>query len=111
MSLLGEAAADISKTSYESYIEKNILPPLQLTNKHFLFPQNLWRKNGNRAQCIVQGWYTKMMLFSRKRNSPRAGFFSNVIDLAHFASWRFHLLNTLVKRCDLKEMPMAKLYA
>ena len=49
MSLLGEVVENVSKTSYENYVEKNILDPLQLTNTLPSLPKNLWRGKWQRG--------------------------------------------------------------
>jgi CubicO group peptidase (beta-lactamase class C family) len=51
----------------------------------------------------------KMMPFFQANGiAPAAGYSSNVIDLAHFASWQFHLLNNgnqeILRPSTLKEM-------
>jgi CubicO group peptidase (beta-lactamase class C family) len=110
MSLLGEAVANISKTSYDNYIETNILKPLQLTNTHTSLPQNLWRgKMATGYSSLYRDGTRKMMpFFQAKGITPAAGFSSNVIDLAHFASWQFRLLNNgnkeVLRSSTLKEM-------
>ncbi len=110
MSLLGEAVANVSKTSYESYVEKNILEPLQLTNTHPSLPKNLWRgKMATGYSSLYRDGTRKMMPFFQANGiAPAAGYSSNVIDLAHFASWQFRLLNNgnkeILHPSTLKEM-------
>ena len=110
MSLLGEVVANVSKTSYETYVEKNILQPLQLTNTHPSLPQNLWRgKMATGYSSLYRDGSRKMMPFFQANGiAPAAGYSSNVIDLAHFASWQFRLLNNgnkeILRPSTLKEM-------
>jgi CubicO group peptidase (beta-lactamase class C family) len=110
MSLLGEVVATVSKTSYDSYIEKNILEPLQLTNTHPSLPENQWRgKMATGYSSLYKDGTRKMMpFFQAKGIAPAAGYSSNVIDLAHFASWQFRLLNKgtkeVLRPSTLKEM-------
>ena len=110
MSLLGEAVANVSKTSYESYVEKNILQPLQLTNTHPSLPKNLWReKMATGYSSLYRDGTRRMMPFFQANGiAPAAGYSSNVIDLAHFASWQFRLLNNgnkeILRSSTLKEM-------
>jgi CubicO group peptidase (beta-lactamase class C family) len=110
MSLLGEVVANVSKTNYETYIEKNILGPLQLNNTHPSLPEKLWR--GTMAtgySSLYRDGTRKMMpFFQAKGIAPAAGYSSNVIDLAHFASWQLRLLNgsskEILRPSTLKEM-------
>jgi len=109
MTLLGEAVASVSKTGYENYVEKNILQPLQLTNTHPSLPENLWRgKMATGYSALYRDGSRKMMpFFQAKGIAPAAGYSSNVIDLAHFASWQFRLLNgkkEILRPSTLKEM-------
>jgi CubicO group peptidase (beta-lactamase class C family) len=110
MSLLGEAVANVSKTSYENYVEKNILEPLQLTNTHPSLPKNLWRgKMATGYSSLYRDGTRKMMPFFQANGiAAAAGYSSNVIDLAHFASWQFRLLNNdkkeILRPSTLKEM-------
>ena len=110
MSLLGEMVANVSKTNYESYVEKNILEPLQLTSTHPSLPENLWRgKMATGYSSLYRDGTRKMMpFFQAKGIAPAAGYSSNVIDLAHFASWQFRLLNNgskeVLRPSTLKEM-------
>jgi len=50
----------------------------------------------------------KIPFFQAKGIAPAAGYASNVIDLAHFASWQFRLLNSgnkeILRPSTLKEM-------
>lgn len=110
MSLLGEIVARRSGKSYNDYIEQNILKPLQLTNTHPYLPEKSWRnematgygaltREGNRAM---------QPFFKTNAIAPAAGFSSNVIDLAKFASWQFRLLSgdkaEVLHPSTLKEM-------
>jgi CubicO group peptidase (beta-lactamase class C family) len=101
--------ASVSKTNYESYVEKNILQPLQLANTHPSLPQNLWRgKMATGYSALYRDGSRKMMpFFQAKGITPAAGYSSNVIDLAHFAAWQFRLLSgkkEILRPSTLKEM-------
>lgn len=109
LTLLGEAVASVSKTNYEGYVEKNILQPLQLTYTHPSLPQDLWRvKMATGYSALYRDGSRKMMpFFQAKGIAPAAGYSSNVIDLAHFASWQFRVLNgkkEILRPSTLKEM-------
>ncbi len=110
MSLLGEVVENVSKTNYENYVEKNILQPLQLTSTHPSLPQNLWRgKMATGYSALYRDGTRKMMPFFQANGiAAAAGYSSNAIDLAHFASWQFRLLNNgskeVLRPSTLKEM-------
>lgn len=110
MSLLGEAIASVAKTSYDNYIIKNILQPLQLTNTNPFLPKNLWReKMATGYSALYRDGTRRMMPFFQANGiTAAAGYSSNVIDLARFASWQFRLLNNgkkeILRPSTLKEM-------
>jgi len=109
MSLLGEVIEKISGTAYNDYAEKTILQPLKLANTHAFLPENLWR---NKMAAGYSGLYRDgtrklMPLFNAHGITPAAGYSSNVIDLAHLASWQFRVLNgvnEILRPSTLKEM-------
>ncbi len=110
MSLLGEIVASKSGVSYKNYIEENILKPLQLGNTHPYLPENLWRGEMATGYGALnrQGERKMMPFFKTNALTPAAGFSSNVIDLAKFASWQLKLLSNtnagVLKPSTLKEM-------
>ncbi len=110
ITLLGEALAAVSKTTYESYVEQNILNPLKLANTHPFLPQNLWggKMATGYSASYRDGSRKTMPFFQAKGIAPAAGFSSNVIDLAHFAAWQFRLLGgkkrEVLRPSTLKEM-------
>lgn len=111
MSLLGEIVASKSGMVYKNYIEENILKPLQLGNTHPYLPENAW-KTGEMATGYGglnrQGGREMLPFFKTNAYTPAAGFSSNVLDLAKFASWQFRLLSStkaeVLKSATLKEM-------
>lgn len=110
MVLLGEVVANVSKTGYETYVVKNILEPLHLTSTHPSLPKNLWRGKmaTGYSSSYRDGTRRMMPFFQANGIGAAAGYSSNVIDMAHFASWQFRLLNSgrkeILRSSTLKEM-------
>jgi CubicO group peptidase (beta-lactamase class C family) len=110
MSLLGEIVQRKSGKSYNDYIEENILKPLQLTNTHPYLPEQLWRGDMATGYGALTRDATRTMqpFFKTNAITPAAGFSSNVLDLAKFASWQMRLLSSdkpeILRPATLKEM-------
>lgn len=110
MSLLGEIVASKSGKSYNDYVEANILKPLQLGDTRPYLPKEMWRKElATGYGALDRKGIRKMQPFIELNSyTPAAGFSSNVIDLAKFASWQFRLLSgtgpEVLKPSTLKEM-------
>lgn len=110
ISLLGEVVAKISGMSYDEYVEKKILEPLRLQNTHPYLPKELWGTGMATGYNGLHrdGHRDKMPFFQAKGITPAAGFSSNALDLALFASWQFRLLYKggfeLLKSATLYEM-------
>lgn len=110
ITLLGEIVARLSGMSYDDYVEKNILAPLRLKSTHPWLPENLWGTQMATGYNGIHrdGQREKMPFFQAKGITPAAGFSSNVIDLAAFASWQFRLLGKdsfeLIRSSTLREM-------
>lgn len=110
MSLLGEIVAKKSGKAYNQYVEENILQPLQLASTHPYLPEKLWRgEMATGYSAIYRDGNRKMQPFFRTNAiTPAAGYSSNVIDLAKFASWQFRLLSgnkpEVLKPSTLREM-------
>jgi len=111
MILLGEIVASKSGTTYRNYVEENILKPMDLSKTHPYLPENSW-KTGEMAKGYGglnrQGERKLLPFFNPNALTPAAGFSSNVIDLAKFASWQFRLLSNskteVLRPSTLKEM-------
>lgn len=110
MSLLGEIVSNKSGKKYNEYVEENILHPLQLNNTHPYLPKNLWRSEmATGYSAMYRDGNRKIQpFFETNAITPAAGYSSNVIDLAKFASWQFRLLSSnkseVLKPSTLKEM-------
>lgn len=110
MSLLGEIVAKKTGKDYNDYVEEKILKPLQLTNTLPYLPEKLWRSEMATGYNALnrEGSRTMQPFFKTNAIAPAAGYSSNVIDLAKFASWQFRLLSAtkpeVLKPSTLKEM-------
>jgi CubicO group peptidase (beta-lactamase class C family) len=110
MSLLGEIVSKKSGKNFNEYVEESILKPLNLANTHPYLPENLWRSNMATGYGAMHrdGNRELQPFFKTNAIAPAAGFSSNVIDLAKFASWQFRLLSgnrsEVLKPSTLKEM-------
>ncbi len=110
LTLLGEIVAEISGMPYESYVEENILKPLNLTNTRTNMPENLYGTDlaVGYAALNREGKRNKVALFQAKGITPAAGFSSTVKDLGKFASWQFRLRDSsaveILKPSTLKNM-------
>ncbi len=84
---------------------------MKLNNTHPFLPGNSW-KTGEMAKGYGginwQGERKLLPFFNPNALTPAAGFSSNVIDLAKFASWQFRLHSNskaeVLKPSTLKEM-------
>ena len=110
MSLLGAIVTSKTGMPYSDYVEQNILKPLQLKNTHPYLPENLWRDEMATGYSALNREGIRKMepFFKTNAITPAAGYSSNVIDLAKFASWQLRLLSTgkseVLKQSTLKEM-------
>ncbi len=110
MSLLGEIVANKAGLKYNDYVENNILKPLQLNSTHPFLPEKLWRGQlaAGYGALNRQGERKMLPFFKTNAITPAAGYASNVIDLAKFASWQLRLLSgtkpEVLKTSTLKEM-------
>lgn len=110
MSLLGEIVSAKTGKEYKDYVEDNILKPLQLTNTHPYLPEKLWRGELATGYGALnrEGIRKMQPFFKTNAITPAAGYSSNVIDLAKFASWQLRLISgtkpEVIKTSTLKEM-------
>lgn len=110
LTLLGEIVKEISGMSYDEYIRKNILEPLEMTATTTDIPKEMHGMELavgygalNRA-----GERDAVPIFEANGIQAAAGFASTVEDLGKFASWQFQLLDTntsiILKPSTLKFM-------
>ncbi len=91
--LLGEVVEKVSGESYESYVNRTILEPLDLSNTRTYMPESLHGNELAFGYSVLsrRGERTKIDYFNAEGVQASAGFSSNVEDLGKFASWQFRL--------------------
>ena len=110
MSLLGEIVSKKSGKPYNDYVEENILKPLNLSYTRPYFQEKIWRGDMATGYSALsrEGTRTMQPIFRTNAITPAAGYTSNVIDLAKFASWQLRLLSAnkseVLRPSTLKEM-------
>jgi len=98
LTLLGYVVEEITGEVYEDYVIKNILRPLGLSNTSPTMQKAL---HGNKlaigyGNLSRQGKRVPLHFFEGNGVNAAAGFSSNVLDLAKFASWQFRLKDTTI---------------
>ncbi len=110
MALAGEIIAELSGTSFENYIQENILDPLDLESTWTRLPEEEVGKRmavgyGARRR---DGTRPMLRLYQARGFSPATGLASTAHDLAALASWQFRLLESgddeILAANTLKEM-------
>ena len=94
LSLAGEVVAAASGRDFKDYVTEAILEPLAMDDTRPFYPEDL------RGQQLAIGYTgihrdrkrTPVEAFFTRGLTAAAGFTSNVLDLARFASWQFRLL-------------------
>lgn len=115
LALLGYVVEEVSKQSYDDYIEENIINPIGMDQTRTFMDI---RKYG---ADLVFGYSSKkrdgsrdlVPFFNANGIDPAAGFSSNSIDLAKFALWQLNLLSgiesPILKAETLKKMHTTQL--
>jgi CubicO group peptidase (beta-lactamase class C family) len=110
ISLLGEIISILSGESFESYIQKQLLDPLNLNDTSASIPVE---ETGSRLAVghsarQRDGRRSRVGPYDAKAYAPALGFASTVNDLAAFASWQFRVLgendNKVIDANTLREM-------
>jgi len=110
LTLLGEIVEVVSGSTYDEYVTQNIIIPLGLNDTRTELPESLYGQQLSIGYSPLtrEGKMEKMNTFQANGIKPAAGFSSNVLDLASFASWQFRLLDTstveILKPSTLKYM-------
>ena len=110
LTLLGYVVEEVSGMSFEEYIEENILSTLELSNTRTTMPESLHGTDLAIGYSILsrEGKRKRLNFFQANGVEAAAGFSSNVVDLAKFASWQFRLRDTtiaeILKPSTLKNM-------
>jgi len=102
--------AQVAGVPFEQYIQENILDPLRMADTRTKMPESLWRGKLSTGYSALKrdGTRDMLKLFQARGIASAAGFSSNVLDLARFASWQFRLLEKggeeILKASTLREM-------
>ncbi|MGB5360818.1 MAG: serine hydrolase domain-containing protein [Eudoraea sp.] len=110
LTLLGEIVEQVSGISFTTYVEEQIIKPLQLNDTRTQLPENLYGSQLAIGYSSLnrQGQRQKVKLFQANGIGAAAGFSSNVLDLGKFASWQFRLMDStiteIIKPSTLKYM-------
>jgi len=110
LTLLGEIVEQVSGISFTTYVEEQIIKPLQLNDTRTQLPENLYGSQLAIGYSSLnrQGQRQKVKLFQANGIAAAAGFSSNVLDLGKFASWQFRLMDStiteIIKPSTLKYM-------
>lgn len=110
ITLLGYVIEEVTKMPYEEYIGKYILTPLQLNDTKTYMPKKLHGKELaiGYSSLTRKGDLLPFNFFDAKGVAAAAGFSSNILDLARFASWQLRLLDggkkEILKSSTLKYM-------
>lgn len=93
LTLLGQIVEVVSGIPYDDYVLQNILDPLGLKDTRPNMPKALYGKQLAKGYGAItrKSERENIALFQANGITPAAGFSSNVIDLANFASWQFRL--------------------
>ena len=91
LTLAGEVVSARSGLSYDEYVRRHILAPLQLTSTYPEIPLDERGKRLARGYSARRrdGTRTPVPLFQTRGIAPAAGFASSANDLARFAMWQF----------------------
>lgn len=110
LTLAGEIVEKVSGEDYRTYVTGAILKPLGLSHTTPYLPE------GERGKLLATGYGSltregtreTMPFYDARGVAPAAGFASNVIDLAAFASWQFRLFDNggtdVLKASTLRDM-------
>jgi CubicO group peptidase (beta-lactamase class C family) len=110
ITLCGEIVAATSGTAYADYVRRHLLEPLGLSNTTPEMPE---AERGRRlatgySALDREGKRRPLPFFRTNAIAPAAGYASNVLDLARFASWQFRLLRSggseVLNATTLREM-------
>ncbi len=110
LTLLGEIVTEISGIPYETFVQQNILTPLNLSDTRPEMPESLYGSELAIGYSALnrEGEREKVAFFQANGITPAAGFTSNVTDLGRFASWQFRLRESktaeILKPATLKYM-------
>ena len=105
LSLLGFLVEEVSGQSFDDYVNKNILIPLEMSST------KTYMSSDEYGKVLSLGYSSlnrniereKVNFFNADGIAAAAGFTSNVLDLAKFARWQLNLLSSFEKNILLPE--------
>ena len=105
LSLLGFIVEEITQSSFDDYVNQNILIPLSMTDTKTYMSTDDYGKNlalgySSLNRDVVR---EKVNFFNADGIAAAAGFTSNVLDIAKFARWQMNLLASIEKNILLPE--------
>lgn len=110
MALLGSVIEEVSGTTYDDYIQRNLLQPLGMQSTYTDMPAELHGTSLALGYGALtrQGTRDRMNLYQTNGISAAAGFASTVEDLARFAAWQLRVLETgeaeILRASTLRDM-------
>ena len=99
LSLLGFIVEEVTQTSFDDYVNQNILIPLSMNNTKTYMSSEDYGKNLTLGYSSLNRNIEreKVNFFNADGIAAAAGFTSNVEDLAKFARWQIDLVKSLEK--------------
>ena len=99
LSLLGFIVEEVAQTSFDDYVNQNILIPLSMNNTKTYMSSEDYGKNLTLGYSSLNRNIEreKVNFFNADGIAAAAGFTSNVEDLAKFARWQIDLVKSLEK--------------
>ena len=100
LSLLGFIVEEVTQTSFDDYVNQNILIPLSMNNTKTYMSSEDYGKNLTLGYSSLNrnNEREKVNFFNADGIAAAAGFTSNVEDLAKFARWQIDLVKSLEKK-------------
>jgi CubicO group peptidase (beta-lactamase class C family) len=95
LTLAGEIVAEVSGESYDDYVQAHLLAPLGLADTRPEMPSRETEPRLARGYGSMNRDAERLPVapFTARGIAPAAGFSSNALDLARFASWQLALLD------------------
>lgn len=112
--LLGEIIETVSGKPYAEYLNKEVLLPLQMSQTYMNnMSKNNFNKQATGYTAINRNrTRNRVNLFDTKSMEPAMGLWTNMMDLAKYASWQFRLQNAssaeILKPSTLQNMHSAQ---
>ena len=89
--LLGQIIEKVTQTSYEEYLKKEVLGPLQMHDSHLNLQDSHPRKAMGYTAINRDRSRKEVNTYNSKAISPAVGLYTTIEDLAKYAKWQFRL--------------------